>query len=385
MDTKNTIFRFGRFDTGTPVVSEFFGSNPWINFGANNDFPQELIRLYHNSSPIHTDLINRKAAMIAGNGFDIQNDFTLNNYYIDDLNMIVKKAAFDKVLFGGFYLNVTWSKDRKSIARVQHIPYEKVRVAKCDQDKGDMPGFYISKDWLRWRRKENTPQFIAEFNPMIARKNPSQIMFFKTYTPGMEYYALPAYNSALNYIKLDYEISTYHLKNVQNGLMPGMIIVNKSGIPTAEERAEIYNETKASMSGAENAGDFIMVYAETPEKAPEFIPVQLNSSDQRFKDLIEQIKDTVKLAHSFTSAIAGIETSGKLGTSVEITEQLQYMQSVVISPIQQEIEYAFNKIGKINGSDDTLTLKKFVIYDSNALAPVDSTKLWKITPIKTQD
>jgi hypothetical protein len=144
--------------------------------------------------------------------------------------------------------------------------------------------------------------------------------------------------------------------------MPGMIIVNKSGIPTAEERAQIYDETKASLAGADNAGDFIMVYSETPEKAPDFIPVQLNSSDQRFKDLMNQINSTVMRAHSFTSAIAGIETSGKLGTSTEIVEQLQYMQSTVIAPIQKDIEDAFMSIARINGDEEILNLNEYTIF-----------------------
>ena len=42
----NMIMRFGRTDTGTPNVSEYFNSSAWINFGTDNLYPQELIRLY---------------------------------------------------------------------------------------------------------------------------------------------------------------------------------------------------------------------------------------------------------------------------------------------------------------------------------------------------
>ena len=154
--------------------------------------------------------------------------------------------------------------------------------------------------------------------------------------------------------------------------MPGMIIVNKSGIPTAEERNDIYNETKASLAGADNAGDFIMVYSETPDKAPEFIPIQLNSSDQRFKDLMLQINDTIKYAHNFTDGIAGISTSGKLGTSQEITEQLQYMQATVITPIQTSIERAFMKVAKINGDEEVLALNKYIIFDEATIKTAQS-------------
>ena len=252
-----------------------------------------------------------------------------------------------------------------------------MRIAKHECDKrrneAELEGFYLSKDWLRWRRGENTPHFMPDYyqdfselgmtRDQFNKEYPSQVMFFKTYSPGLDYYCLPSYNPALNALKLDYEISTYHLKNVQNGLMPGMIIINKSGIPTAEERQLDYEHIKRTMSGADNAGDFIMVYAESAEKAPEFVPVELNSSDQRFRDLREQLDSTIMRAHNFTSAIAGIEVAGKLGTSAEITEQLQYIQSTIVSPIQLEIEEAFNKVAKLNGVTEDLTLKKYTIFD----------------------
>lgn len=382
MATQPTYHRFGRLETGTPLVSEFFGSNQWINYGVNNDFPQEIIRIYQNSSVLHTSLINRKVDMIAGNGFIQDIPFVQNEYSKDSLNKIVKKVAFDQVLFGGFYLNIIWSKDGKTVAQVEHLPFEKMRIAKPDSDKqrneGELQGFYLSKDWLRWRRAENAPLFMPDyyqdFSAMgITRQKfnkqfPSQVMFFKTYSPGLDYYSLPSYNPALNALKLDYEISTYHLKNVQNGLMPGMIIINKSGIPTAEERQLDYEHIKRTMSGADNAGDFIMVYAESAEKAPEFVPVELNSSDQRFRDLREQLDSTIMRAHNFTSAIAGIEVAGKLGTSAEITEQLQYIQSTIVSPIQLEIEEAFNKVAKLNGVTEDLTLKKYTIFDEETVA-----------------
>lgn len=367
MNINTNIMRFGRTEIGTPVISEYFNSNPWINFGINNDFPQEITRLYQNSSILHSTLIDRKVDMVAGSGFNIQNNFVLNIYAKDNLNIIAKKCTYDKVLFNGFYLNIIWSKDGKSIAQIEHIPYEKIRIAKFDADKERNPdkidGYYFSKDWSKKRRKENEPLFYADFNPELSNKYPSQILFIKTYSPGLDYYTLPSYNSALNALKLDYEISTYHLKNVQNGLMPGMIIVNKSGIPTAEERAQLYAETKASLAGSDNAGDFIMVYAETPEKAPEFIPVQLNSSDQRFKDLRDQLNNDIMIAHKFTNAIAGIETAGKLGSSQEITEQLMYIQNTVISPIQKELEDTFNMLAKINKITDIIQFNKYVIYN----------------------
>ena len=64
-----------------------------------------------------------------------------------------------------------------------------------------------------------------------------------------------------------------------------------------------------------------------------------------------------------TSALIGQEVSGKLGSTTEIEEQLQFAQATVINPIQKEIEQSFNKILKMSGKDETIKLKKYVIFE----------------------
>jgi len=384
-DSNFAMMSFGRTETGTPKVDEKFGSQEWINFGEKNDFPQELLRLFQNASSIHSGIIKRKVDMIAGQGwkyFPELEELLANDFSENDLNEVVYRCAFDIVIFGGYYLNLLYN-SKGVIAQVEHVPFEKVRVAKPNQETEKVEGYFVSKDWLKHKRAENTPEFIDRFDPSKGKKSPSQILQVKIYTPGMDYYPLPTYMPAINWIKLDYEISTFHLKNVQNGLMPGMIIVNKMGVPPAQEREAIYNEVKQRYSGADNAGDFIMVFAESAEKAPEFIPVQLNATDQRFKDLSLQIDNTIMRAHNFTSAIAGIETAGKLGSRQELEEQLEMLQTTVISPIQTTIERSFNKVAEANGIQELFELIEYTMFkaDVSAKANVITNNINGLSPL----
>ncbi len=367
---------FGRQEIGTPKVDEYFGTNEWISFGLNNDYPQELIRLYQNASSLHTAIINRKVQMIAGRGFKEVpelKEFMSNQFSKENLDEIAYKLAFDEVLFGGYYLNVIWNKTGDKIAQIEHVPFEKVRVGKPYEETTSVECFFVSKNWSKWRKQENKPEKIEAFDAKKSKEFPSQLLQVKIYSPGMEYYSIPTYQSSLNWIKLDWEISTFHLKQVQNGLMPGMVIVNKMGIPPAEERDKIYNEVKNRYSGAENAGDFIMVFAESAEKAPEFIPIQLNDSDQKFKDLGEQINNNIMRAHNFTSAIAGIETAGKLGSKQELIEQLETLQVTVIEPLQIVINRTFNKLASINSLPQTFELQEYQMFKSEPISPAIAT------------
>lgn len=364
------MFRFGRTEIGTPVVKEYFGRNKWIDYGQNNDYPQELLRLYQNASGLHKSLIERKASMIAGSGFNpikSLEDMLENPFSKDDLDQIAYKCALDLVIFGGYYLKLIYSKTGQ-IAQIDHIPLEKVRIEKpTKEDDGQISGFYMSADWLAYKREDNKPLYIKAFDTEAYKEFPEQLYYAKQYSPGMDYYTIPSYSAVVNYIKLGWEISTFSLKNVQNGLMPGMVIINKAGIPPATQREAEYNELKRRYAGAEAAGDFIMVYAENAEKAPEFLPIELNSSDERFRDLSIQIDNEIMRAHKFTSALAGIETSGKLGSKNEIKEQLEMLQLTVIHPLQKIINDSFNEFAKVNNLPQEFSLIEYKMFKDSEI------------------
>lgn len=360
-------------ELGTPTVSELFGNQDWIKFGEDNLFPQELIRIYQNSSPLHTGLIKKKVDMIAGLGFNpiaTLQPFLDNKFSKEDLNEIIYKCAFDLVIFGGFYLNVIWSTGGKQIAQVEHVNYEKVRCQKPDEETQEVTNYYISKDWTRTRRSENTPKLLPAFNPSLSVEAPSQLLSVMTYTVGMDYYSLPDYMSILNWLKLDYEISVFHLKSVQNGFMPAMVIINKAGVPPAEEREKIYQDLKDRYAGTINAGDFIMVFAEDDASKPEFQPIELNNDDERFKDLMTQLNQEILLGHGATSLVAGLETSGKLGAKDDINNEYKLFQVTKIAQYQEIIERAVNKLASINGYTDKLKLKEYLVFND---APTNNT------------
>lgn len=357
---------------GTPFISESFGRFDYVLFGDNNLWPQELLRIYQNSSPLHTGLCKKKADMIAGLGFNPiagLEPFLRNEFSKEDLNMIVYKTAMDLVLFGGYYLQIIWAKGGKQIAQIEHVPYEKVRAQKpCATDYFGEPNhndevlnYYISKDWSRTRRSDNAPYLIPAFNERLSNECPSQLLGVMSYTPGMEYYSLPDYMSIINWLRLDYNISVFHLKSVTNGFTPSMIITMKDGAPaTDEEREKEYRQLKERYASALNAGDFLLVYADSDLTAPTFTPIQLNDSDTRFADLMIQINQEILVGHGATSPVGGIETSGKLGSADEISDAYKLFQLTKISQFQAIIERTFNKLAKINGYVGELTLTPYI-------------------------
>lgn len=364
----DAIQLFTRNETSQINIEEVWGREKWISYGKKNDLPQELIRLYQNCDGLHAALIKRKADMIAGNGFvenPALNDFFKNQYSKEELQKVAYKMAFDVVLFGGYYLNIVWGANGQKIARIEHIPFEKVRIAKPEDDIScHIDGFYLSRDWLKIRREENTPKYICAFEPENEQKRieePSQLLYCRIYNPGMDYYTIPSYTPILNYLKLSYEISTFHLKSVQNGYMPGLII-SIPHVPPAEEREKMSAEIKMR-SGSDEAGKTVVVYGEGPDKMPQFTVMNPVTSDEKFKSLMTQLNENIYVGHNANNVIAGIAVAGKLANTAEVEEQFKIFQTTVISPLQTTIENTFNELAKINGYTEEIKLKEYTAVE----------------------
>jgi hypothetical protein len=364
------LFNFNRAEVGTPKIEEVFGKDPWIKYGANNDYPQEILRLYQNADGLHSALIKRKVDMIAGMGWQdnvVLNNFIVNQYSKEDLNKVVYKAAFDEVLFGGYYLNLVWDANGKTIAKITHVPFEKVRVAKPTREDGEISEYYISRDWLKPKKEENKPYCIPAFDPDNTQdalkkrvEHPSQLLFCKIYSPGMDFYCLPSYQPIVNWLKLSYEVSTYHVKSTQNAYMPGLI-VSIPHTPPAQERERTAQEIKAR-SGSDEAGKTIVVYGESKDQMPEFTVLQPSTSDQKFKDLMTQMNEQIYIGHQANNVIAGVAVSGKLANTSEVKEQYSTFQATVIAPLQNELNDTFNRIAQLNGLPGDLKLNQYKAY-----------------------
>jgi hypothetical protein len=359
------LFQFGRTDIGAlSIVEKFNARDPWILFGINNDTPQELIRLLQNADGVHSAIIKKKTDMIAGNGF-VENpaldQFFKNQYSKEDLAKVAYKIAYDIVVFGGYYLNIVWSQDRKTVAKIQHVPFEKVRIAKpTDPECEEVEGYYISRNWLAYRKEENKPYFVKAFtkdDESVKAQYPSQLLFSKVYLPGMEFYSLPSYFPIMNYVKLSYEISNFHLRAAQNSYFPNLI-VSIPHVPNPIERQKMSEEIKAR-SGTDGAGQTVVLFGESIDKMPKFDVINPMQSDTKFKDLSVQVNENIYAGHNANAIVAGIPQAGKLGNTDEVLEQYAIFQTTVITPLQHHLEETFNMLAGINGYPETVELKEY--------------------------
>ena len=119
-------------------------SDHYVRFGQYNDFPNELINLYNNSS-IHNTCVNAVVDAIKGEGLVAEPSFVVERANNDGetWNSIYAKLAQDYKLYGGFAMEVIWNKARTKPIEFYHIDFSYLR-AKEKNYRGRIPGYYIS-------------------------------------------------------------------------------------------------------------------------------------------------------------------------------------------------------------------------------------------------
>ena len=344
-----------------PNITEVRGKE-YVLFGDKNAFPQKLIDLYDNSAIHHTCIQAIKDGIYAEGISIIGGEYiNSNGETIDD---IFEKIALDYTLYQGYALNVIWNKEANKIVEMYHLPFNNVRSGKMNEDD-EITEYYYSSDWQKLRKNPYKPY--RAFDPTDNKgDNASQVYFCSNYTPGNDYYPLPAYVGALNDIELDARVSRFHNANISNGLAPSMFVQFRNGIPTPEERRNIYQEMEDTFTGEENAGRFFLAFSE-PGKELEVTPIE-NANDDYYITLEARISSRILTAHRITSPLLlGIKDSAGFSSNAdEIKVSYTHFESTVIAPKRKKILSSLGYMLKLAGYNIQLTVepKTIVIEDT---------------------
>lgn len=327
MDSNNILF-LGFADNKIPEFKEV-KSKDWIMFGEDNKFPEQLLYLYNKSSN-HNAIVNGKCIYVFGKGF--QTGDKIVNQNGETFNDVIKKSCSDIELFGGCYVEVIWKIG--GAAELRHIPFQTLRMAKENN------GYWYCKNWAKYTTEK--PVFIPDFN--TDDKNGVQIFSYKEYRPGTDIYPLPGYFGALNDIETDVEISKYNLSIIKNGMFSSKMIVFNNGEPTSEIKRKIEADFKKKFTGAENGGNFMLVFNEDPAKAPVVNDLSTTDLDKLFDQLNKTTQAEIFSGHLVTSPMLfGIMEPGKLGGRNELQDAYEIFNNTYIGNKQKSL----NSIAKI--------------------------------------
>jgi hypothetical protein len=325
-----------------PVFSEVFQRYPWVFYGENNQMPSYLISRYNNCA-IHKAVVISKREQIMGDGLvSLNNPMSTINLINKSENVsdVMRKCALDLVLFGGYALNVIWSRDRKSIAEIYHLDFSRVRCGKLN-DEDEIEKFYYSPDWGNTRKYPPTEYDAFSQDASDA----SQVYYYKQYSPSNSYYPQPDYSGAIAAINIDVQIKEFHSNNLSNSMMPSLWINMNNGIPGEEEQRLVTRALESQFTSVNNAGRPIISFNESKELSPEITQIATSGNDEYYSVIYQDIVRTILSAHRVSSGeLYGISTAGKLGSRNEIVDHSEYFRKMVIQPYQKELLGTFDKL-----------------------------------------
>jgi hypothetical protein len=335
--------------TYTVPVFEKDKNKDWVNYGEDNCYPQYLVGLFNRSAK-HNAILTAKQKYTYGRGLKIKEglvtdqaikaqQFLVRPNNFETLSDIFNKVVLDKRLYGGYALQIVWSKLSGKVAQCYHMDFAKVR------SNVDNTSFYYSDNWEDYRPK--VTEFDA-FNP--EKREGVQILYYREYRPNLATYPLPDYIGAIPYIESDVEVANFHRANLQNNFFFGGILNFNNGIPTDEEQRALVRRINNKHGSTDNAGRWIINFSDGSDKAPNVINLQPSELDKQFDILNDTIQQEIFVAHRVTSPIfMGIRVEGQLGGRNEMIDAFKLFEQNEIKPDQNHFEELFNYIIGLNG------------------------------------
>jgi DNA-binding Lrp family transcriptional regulator len=344
-----------------PTFKEARGKD-WILFGDEgeykNRYPEYLLNLYRRSAKHHA-IINSKKDYVVGQGWAVNAEgldtmglarlqqFIQEPNQYESLNDILEKVALDYELYNGFALEVVYNQLNDKIAAIYHADFARYR------SNEDGTKYYYSEDW-----KKHNP--VVEEIDAFNWKEPSgkQLLYVKGYSPDCKYYPLPTYLGSTGYIDLDIEIQNYHISAVRNNFVVSSIISFHNGTPTLEEQEEIERQIKDKFTGTDNAGSFVLNFADSRDRGIDIQRLNGNDDDKRFDILNKTVQREIYAGHSVTDpALFGIKEDGIFTSRNQLVDSFELFQNTYVNGRQQFIERVFNDLAAIQGLSNRLFIQ----------------------------
>jgi hypothetical protein len=345
----------------------------WVKFGDKNDYYQFLIDRYNNSTT-NNQVINNIVKLIFGKGLDARDAGRKPNEYAQ-MKMLfsketTKRAITDMYLLGQCALQVIYSKNKKSIVDVQHMPVHLLRPQKCNKE-GIIENYYYSDNWDKLR--DFPPTLIPSFG---NGDRTLEILMIGNYTIGQKYFSSVSYLGGITYAKLEEDISEYLISLVETGFTPLKILNFNNGVPS-EDLQRTINDSVISQTTGASGKKLIVSFNSDETKKTTIDSVGLDNAAGQYEYLSTEARDKILLSHGVTSGLLfGIHTaSGFSSNADELKTAFVLFDNNVIIPNQEQFCDGIDKILAYNGVTLDLTFKPL-----NPL--VDAMHPEDLTPLK---
>jgi hypothetical protein len=331
----------------------------FIKWGKKNDYPYFLIDLY-NGSAWHQGIIKNKTYYIAGGGLEVvsgnMQPFIENKYAEFDMNEISEMLAHDYEMFGGFCAIGTWNRDGSRVAVWEHIDLDSIRVDESERM------YYISDDWTAMQQSAEKTNLRAIPALDMNNKNGKFIIYYKDPVKKTKkekgIYPKPPYYGGITAIQTDVDISRFHMHEIANSFKGGTMISFTDGYPETQEEAEnIKAQVKGRSQSVEDAGEIVITFSDSKDKAPIVQSLNGNDLDKRYETTENSVQQNILVAHSVVApSLFGVAPAGSFNAA-ETGDLYEIFKKTYVESRQKRLEWMINYMAELSGFVGKLKLK----------------------------
>lgn len=344
MSNNNHVIELKAYNPPKAVESR---QDNWIKFGEKNDYYDFLIERYNNSTT-NNQVINNIVKLIYGKGLIAKDSAQKPQEYAQLKTLFtkenVKKAVTDMYLLGQCAFQIIYSKNKKQIVEVQHIPVNLLRPEKCNAE-GIIENYYYSDNW------KNLREYPAKPIPAFGYGDRTlEIFIIGNYTIGQKYLSSVSYIGGLPYAKLEEDISEYLISLVETGFTPLKILNFNNGVPDADTQRRV-NESVIDQTTGASGKKLIVSFNSDETKKTTIDSVSLDNASAQYEYLSNEARAKIMLSHGVTSGLLfGIPTANGFSSNAdELKTAFMLFNNNVIIPNQEQFCDGIDKILAYNG------------------------------------
>lgn len=333
-----------------------------VYWGKDNLLPQWFNYLYMTCA-VHQGIINGKVNYVIGGGLKG------NAELVDMFDPILKYIETDIEISNSAYVKCWFKPDGKTIGRVQHVPFEWVRVTKS--------GVYqVSEDWSDSRYK------IVDYVSINDRTDEMVcILPFKEHGRqfkidpnkrklSLNYYPTIPYSACIKSIMTDIEIKNYEFSETVNNFSLGTIVsLNNGASPNETDRNKVKDYIIDNATGSDNAGGVMVLFNNGKDTEPTVLHLNGNQLNERYLSLGEKVQDNILKGHSAISGeLFGFTKDGNFNQSnIDIAYSL--FKNSYVKMRQNQLLSIIYAVAEINGISESVEFIEYELPKAEVQAP----------------
>lgn len=323
------------------IQSLLISSKKWITNGTNNEYFYTVEEAYL-GSPTNQSIIDNFTNYILGEGLqDVSGSIDIESILGEE---DLRNAVTDFKMQGACAFQVIYNFGG-GLNKLYYVPTKSIAVNKEDDITDDVKSYWYSFDW----------RFITKYRPVeypalgYGNGLETEILYIKRQS-AQPVYALPDWQSGIQYCQTEEELSNYYNKHIKNNFSAGKIININQGTTDSEEAME---EAEAAIirkvTGSNAAGNVIISFNDNKDNATTVDSIEITDAYSQFQFLSQECLEKIMLAHKVNDkSLFGLPmASGFSSVAEQMVQSLKILYRSQINPMRKilttNLERAFKK------------------------------------------